>query len=86
MSKLKKEHLHQMIENAVSYNQESLPATSASLMEKIKNMFSSPKAYCMTAAAFLALLVAIPPISIPHNLADVHEVYDLITLEIIEDL
>ena len=86
MHKLKQADLNQMIENAVSYKQESVNDNSSSLMGRFKNIISRPKAYGLTAASFLVLLVAISPLSTTHSLADVSDIYDFITLEIIEDL
>ena len=88
MPKLKQQDLNRMIENAVSYKQESVTddSSSFSLMARSKNLFSRPKAYCLTAASFLVLLVAISPLSTTQSLADVSDIYDFITLEIIEDL
>ena len=86
MPKLKQQDLNRMIENAVSYKQESVTDDSSSFMARCQNLFSRPKAYCLTAASFLVLLVAISPLSTTHSLADVSDIYDFITLEIIEDL
>jgi len=86
MPKLKQQDLNRMIENAVSYKQESVTDDSSSFMARCKNLFSRPKAYCLTAASFLVLLLAISPLSTTHSLADVSDIYDFITLEIIEDL
>ena len=62
MPKLKQKDLNRMIENAVSYKQESVTDYSSSFMARCKNLFSRPKAYCLTAASFLVLLVAISPL------------------------
>tara|TARA_B100000459_G_scaffold23414_1_gene11428 strand:- start:684 stop:944 length:261 start_codon:yes stop_codon:yes gene_type:complete len=86
MPKLKQQDLNRMIENAVSYNQESVTDDSSSFIARCKNLFSRPKAYFLTAASFIVLLTVISPISSSRSMADVNQIYDFITLEIIEDL
>tara|TARA_B100000579_G_C22627338_1_gene754853 strand:- start:123 stop:383 length:261 start_codon:yes stop_codon:yes gene_type:complete len=86
MPKLKQQDLNRMIENAVSYKQESVTDDSSSFMARFKNLFSRPKAYFLTAASFIVLLTVISPISTNRSLADINDMCDFITLEIIEDL
>ncbi len=86
MPKLKQQDLNRMIENAVSYKQESVTDDSSSFMARCKNLFSRPKAYFLTAASSIVLLTVISSISTTRSLADINEIYDFITLEIIEDL
>ena len=86
MPKLKQQDLNRMIENAVSYKQESVTDDSSYFMARCKNLFSRPKAYFLTAASFIVLLTVISPISTTRSFADINDMCDFITLEIIEDL
>ena len=86
MPKLKQQDLYRMIENAVSYKQESVTEDSSSFMARCKNLFVRPKSYFLTAVSFIVLLTVISPISTTRSLADINDIYDFITLEIIEDL
>ena len=85
MSKLKKERLDQMIENALSYEQESRRFNSNFLYERLKGLVLKPKVY---GAAFASLTIAcmfIPPMLTSRNLVDVNKINDYVTLSIIDD-
>ena len=85
MSKLKKERLNQMIENALSYKQESKRFNSDFLNKRLKGFSLKPKVYGLTFASLIMTCVFIPPIFIPRNLVDVNQINDYLTLSIIDD-
>ena len=84
MSKLKKERLNQMIENALSYEQIK-PFYSDLLFKKFKDSILKPSIYSLTFASLLISCIFIPPILISKNLVDIDKVNDYITFAIIED-
>ena len=86
MSKLKKERLNQMIENALSYEQKVKPFYSDLLFKNFKDFILKPKVYSLTFGSLLISCIFIPPILISKNLVDVDKVNDYITFAIIEDL
>ncbi len=85
MSKLKKERLNQMIENALSYKQEVKILNPNSFLRRLKFLIFKPKVYGLTFASFLISYIFIPQIVISRNFVDVDEINDLVTYEIIED-
>ena len=85
MSKLKKERLNQMIENALSYNQESKRFNSDFLNKRLKGFSLKPKVYRLTFASLIMTCVFIPPIFTSRNLVDVNQINDYLTLSIIDD-
>ena len=86
MSKLKKERLNQMIENALSYKQEGRTLKLNSFFRRLKVFIFKPKVYGFTFASFVISYVFIPQILISRNFVDVDEINDFVTYEIIEDL
>ena len=81
MSKLKKERLNQMIENALSYKQESKRFNSDFLNKRLKGFSLKPKVYGLTFASLIMTCVFIPPIFTSRNLVDVNPVsYTHLTL------
>ena len=86
MSKLQKEHLNQMIENALSYKQEVKTLNQNSFFRRIKVFIFKPKVYGFTFASFVISYVFIPQILISRNFVDVDEINDFVTYEIIENL
>ena len=85
MSKLKKERLNQMIENALSYKQESKQFNSDFLQKKLKGFSLKPKVYGLTFASFIIACVFIPPIVTSRNLVNVNQINDFVILSIIDD-
>ena len=85
MSKLKKERLNQMIENALSYKQESKRFNSDFLNKRLKGFSLKPKVYGLTFASLIMTCVFIPPIITSRNLVDVNQINDYLTLSIIDD-
>ena len=85
MSKLKKERLNQMIENALSYKQESKRFNSDFLQKRLKGFSLKPKVYGLTFASLIMTCVFIPPIFTSRNLVDVNQINDYLTLSIIDD-
>ncbi|MDA9707595.1 hypothetical protein N9U98_01735 [Prochlorococcus sp. AH-736-K21] len=85
MSKLKKERLNQMIENALSYKQESKRFNSDFLNKRLKGFSLKPKVYGLTFASLIMTCVFIPPIFTSRNLVDVNQINDYLTLSIIDD-
>ena len=86
MSKLKKERLNQMIENALSYKQEVETLKSDSLHKSIKCLIFKPKVYGLTFVSLIISCVFIPQIMISRNFVDINEINDFVTYVIIEDL
>ena len=85
MSKLKKERLNQMIENALSYKQESKRFNSDFLNKRLKGFSLKPKVYGLTFASLIMTCVFIPPIFTSRSLVDVNQINDYLTLSIIDD-
>ena len=86
MSKLKKERLNQMIENALSYKQEVKTLNLNSFHKRLKDLILKPKVYGLTFTSFIISCIFIPQIVIYRNIVDVDEINDLVTYGIIEDL
>ena len=86
MSKLKKERLNQMIENALSYKQEVKTLKSDSFHRSIKCLIFKPKVYGLTFVSLIISCVLIPQIMISRNFVDINEINDFVTYVIIEDL
>ena len=86
MSKLKKERLNQMIENALSYKQEVKTLKSNCFHGRLKGLILKPKVYGLTFASLIISCVFIPQIVISRNFLDVNEINDFVTYVIIEDL
>jgi hypothetical protein len=86
MSKLQKERLNQMIENALSYKQDVKKIKSNSLHKRIKDLILKPKVYGLTFTSFIISCIFIPQIVISRNIVDVDEINDFVTYAIIEDL
>ena len=86
MSKLQKERLNQMIENALSYKQDVKKIKSNSLHKRIKDLILKPKVYGLTFTSFILSCIFIPQIVISRNIVDVNEINDFVTYGIIEEL
>ena len=86
MSKLKKERLNQMIDNALSYKQESRIFKSNLLHKRLKDFVLKPNVYGLTFASLIISCVFISPIVTSRYIVDVNEINDYLTLRIIEDL
>ena len=86
MSKLKKERLNQMIENALSYKQEVKTLKSNSFNRRLKFLILKPNVYGLTFASLIISCVFIPQIFISRNFVDINEINDFVTYVIIEDL
>ena len=85
MSKLKKERLNQMVENALSYKQESKRFNSDFSYKRLIDFTLRPKVYGLTFASLIMTCVFIPPIFTSRNLVDVNQINDYLTLSIIDD-
>ena len=85
MSKLKKERLDQMIENALSYKQESKRFNTNFLNKNLKGFVLKPKVYGLTFASLIIACVFIPPVLTSRNIVDVNKINDYVTLSIIDD-
>ena len=86
MSKLNKERLNQMIENALSYKQEVKKLKSNSFNKSLKDLIFKPKVYRLTFAPIIIACVFIPQIVVSRNFVDINEINDFVTYLIIEDL
>ena len=85
MSKLKKERLNQMIENALSYKQESKRFNSDFLYKRLKGFILKPKVYELTFASLIITCVLIPQFFTSRNIVNVNQINDYVTLSIIDD-
>ena len=85
MSKLKNERLDQMIEHALSYEQESRRFNSNFLYKRLKGFVLKPNVYGITFASLVIACVFIPPIVTSRNLVNVNQLNDYVTLSIIDD-
>ena len=86
MSKLQKEHLNQMIENALSYKQEVKKIKSNSLNKRLKDLILKPNVYGLTFTSLIVSCIFIPQLVISRNIVDVNEINDFGTYGIIEEL
>jgi len=86
MSKFKKERLHQMIENALSYKQEVNTLKSNYFQRRLMGLIYRPNVYGLTFASLIISCIFIPQIVISRNFVDVNEINDFMTYEIIEEL
>ena len=85
MSKLKKERLNQMIENALSYKQESKRFYSDFSHKRLRGFILKPKVYVLTFTSLIIACVFIPPIVTSRNLVNVDQINDYLTLSIIDN-
>ena len=86
MSKLQKERLNQMIENALSYKQEVKNIKSISLHKRLKDLNLKPNVYGLTFTSLIISCIFIPQLVISRNIVDVNEINDFVTYGIIEEL
>ena len=86
MSKLQKERLNQMIENALSYKQEVKKIQSNSLYKRLKDLILKPNVYGLTFTSVIISCIFIPQLVISRNIVDVKEINDFVTYGIIEEL
>ena len=85
MSKLKKERLDQMIENALSYKQESRRFNTNFSYKSLKVFVLKPNVYGLTFASLIIACVFIPPVLKSRHIVDLNKINDYVTLSIIED-
>ena len=85
MSKLKKERLDQMIENALSYKQESRRFNANFLYKSLKGFVLKPNVYGLTFASLIIACVFIPPVLTSRHIVDVNKINDYVTLSVIDD-
>ena len=86
MSKLQKERLNQMIENALSYKQEVKTHKSNFFHKSLKDLIHEPKVYVLTFTSLIFSFIFMPQIVISRNMVDVNEINHFMTYEIIKDL
>ena len=72
MSKLQKERLNQMIENALSYKQEVKKNQSNSLYKRLKDLILKPNFYELTFTSLIISCIFIPQLVISRNLSLIH--------------
>ena len=85
MSKLRKERLDQMIENALSYKQESRRFNTNFLYKNLKGFVLKTNAYGLTFASLIIACMFIPPLLTSRYIVDVNKINDYVTLSIIDD-
>ena len=86
MSKLKKELLNKMIENALSFKQEEKKLKSNFLNKKLMRPILKLNIYGLTFASLIISCFFIPQIVISRNVVDINEINNFVTYWIIEDL
>ena len=86
MSKLQKERLNQMIENALSYKQEFKKIKPNSLNKRLNDLILKPNFYGLTFTSLIFSCIFIPQLVISRNIVDVNEINDFVTYGIIEEL
>ena len=86
MSKLQKERLNQMIENALSCKQEVKNIKSNSLYTRLRESILKPNIYGLTFTSVIISCIFIPQFVISRNIVDVNEINDFVTYGIIEEL
>ena len=86
MSKLQKERLNQMIENALSYKQEVKKIKSNSLHKSLKDLILKPNVYGLTFTSLIISCIFIPQILISRNIVDVNEINDFVTYGVTKEL
>ena len=86
MSKLQKERLNQMIENALSYKQEVKTHKSNFFHKSLKDLILKPKFYGLTFISLIISCIFMPQIVIYRNIVDINEINEFVTYEIIKDL
>jgi len=86
MYRLKKERLNQMIENALSYKQESKRSNSDLVVKTLKGFILKREVYGLIFATLITPCVFIPSIFQSRNLINVNQINDYVTLSIIDDL
>ena len=86
MSKLQKERLNHMIENALSYKQEVKKIQSNSLYKGLKDLILKPNVYGLTFTSVIISCIFIPQLVISRNIVDINEINDFVTYVIIEEL
>ena len=85
MSKLKKERLDQMIENALSYKQESRRFNTNFLYNELKGFVLRPNLGGLTFASLIIACVFIPPVLTSRYVVDINKINDYVTLTVIDD-
>ena len=85
MSKLKKERLDQMIENELSYKQESIRFNTNFSYKILKGFVLKPNLYGLTFASLIIACVFIPSVLSTRNIVDINKINDYVTLSIIDD-
>ena len=86
MSKLQKERLNQMIENALSYKQEVKTHKSNFFQKSLKDLIHEPEVYVLTFTSLIFSFIFMPQRVISRNMVDVNEINHFMTYEIIKDL
>ncbi len=86
MSKLQKERLNQMIENALTYKQEVKKIKSNSLRKRLEDLILKPNVYGLTFTSLIISCIFIPQLLISRNIVDINEINDFVTYGIIEEL
>ena len=86
MSKLQKERLNQMIENALSYKQEVKNIKSNPLYKRLQDLILKPNFYGLTFTSLIISCILIPQFVISRKIVDVNQINDFVTYGIIEEL
>ena len=86
MPKFKKQNLEQMIEKALSYEQDEKISRLNSFYKMYKGTIINLSTYGLTFASLIISFIFIPQIVISRNIVDINEINDFVTYGIIEDL
>ena len=85
MSNLNQKRLDQMIDNALSYKQDESEELSP-WYKKFKILFSKPIITSMAAASLIILTISSFPTQRSMYASDLEELYELVMLDIIDDI
>ena len=86
MPDINQKRLDQMIENAISYEQAIPPKGFNLWVSKFKNLISKPIISSIACASFVFLAISQMPTQRPIFAEDVDEIYDLVMLDIFDDV
>ena len=85
MSDLNQKRLDQMIDNAIAFKQE-VPEELFPWFKQFKNLLSKPFITSMAAASFVILTISFIPTQISIYAADAEEIYELVMLDIFDEI
>ena len=85
MSNLNQKRLDQLIDNALSYKQD-VPKEFCPWFKHFKNLLSKPIITSTAAASFIILTISFIPTQRTIHAAEAEEIYELVMLDIIDNI